>query len=62
MSLKNFSSSSLHSLGFDGARESKEATTSASTGDPRSPEDFVEYLQEARKPADAEVGKLSTLR
>jgi len=62
MSLKNLSSSSLHNLGFDGARESKEQVSSSSTGDPRSPHDFVEYLQEVRKPADVEVGKVHKLR
>jgi len=62
MSLKNLSSSSLHTLGFDGARESKEQSTSASAGDPRTPENFVKYLQEARKPAEVEVGKLHKLR
>jgi len=62
MSLKNLSSSSLHNLGFDGARESKEQTTVASTGDPRSPQDFVEYLEEVQNPTDVEVGKLHKLR
>jgi len=62
MSLKNLSSSSLHNLGFDGARESKEQPSSSSKGDPRSPQDFVDYLQEIRKPADVEVGKVHKLR
>jgi len=62
MSLKNFSSSSLHNLGLDGARESKEQLTSASTADSRSPQDFVQYLQEIVKPAEVEVGKLHKLR
>lgn len=62
MSLKNLSSSSLHNLGFDGARESKEQPKAGSKEDPRSPQDFVDYLREVPTPADVEVGKVHKLR
>lgn len=56
MSLKNFSSSSLHSLGFDKQKEAKEPAPLSM------PEDFVDYLQHVREPRKAEVGKLHKLR
>jgi hypothetical protein len=62
MSLKNLSTSSLHTLGFDGAQEPKEQQVGATTGDPRTPDDFVDYLQEVQDPLKVEVGKLHKLR
>jgi len=62
MSLKNLSSTSLNTLGFDGTKESKMQQTPASTGDPRTPEDFIDYLQQVRDPVKVEVGKLHKLR
>lgn len=63
MSLKNLSSSSLHTLGFDGAKDSKEQSSSTSTtGEPRSPEDFVDYLRSVQDPVLVEVGKMHKLR
>lgn len=62
MSLKNLSSSSLHTLGFDGAKDSKEQNRPASTNEPRSPEDFVDYLRDVQDPLLVEVGKMHKLR
>jgi len=62
MNLKNLSSSSLHTLGFDGTKESKLQQAPASTGDPRSPADFIDYLQQVQDPTKVEVGKLHKLR
>jgi len=57
MSLKNASSSSVHSMGMDGTKESKEQ---AST--PATPEDFVAYLRTAINPQGVEIGRVHKLR
>lgn len=57
MSLKNLSSSSVHSMGLDGTKESKEQ---AST--PATPEDFVAYLKTALVPQVVEIGRIHKLR
>ncbi|KAB8336806.1 hypothetical protein FH972_021115 [Carpinus fangiana] len=55
MSLKNFSSSSVNSMGLDGTRESKEQQISI-------PDDFTAYLQEQQHPQSIEIGRVHKLR
>lgn len=55
MSLKNFSSSSVNSLGMDGSKESKEQQVVV-------PDDFIRYLNDQRDPQKVEIGKVHKLR
>ena len=58
MSLKNFSSSSVNSLGVDGAKETKEQ----SGPHPVVAEEFVSYLRAQNDPTKVEVGRIHKLR
>lgn len=62
MSLKNFSSSSINSLGVDGAIESKEDQAIHAARALVEPVDFVEYMKSGGKPQAIEVGKMHKLR
>ena len=61
MSLNNLSSTSIQSLGYDGARDSKEEA-SLPVAASKAPEDFIDFLCRVQQPQSVEVGKLHKLR
>ncbi|KAI9725948.1 MAG: hypothetical protein M1828_002276 [Chrysothrix sp. TS-e1954] len=69
MSLKNFSSSSVNSMGYDGAKDSKESNGQSSAHSDAhlsttgvSPTEYVQYLNSYTSLESIEVGRLQRLR